>query len=402
MKITQSLDEPKLEIASAPDAQLVTSTAMPFDGGRIAALDGVRGLAIIMVMVCHFTVILGLSTRIESMFLFVTSRLGIVGVELFFVLSGFLITGILWDSKARTGREKLRIFYARRILRIFPLYYGVIFFLTLSGFLIPRLATPGWHRFLGNEKYLLIYATNIVMAIHGEAFVYDWFDLGHFWTLAIEEHFYLFWPWLLLWSNRRGIIMVCGILLLASLGLQIWAVPRDGSLLLALMSTPRQAGSLIIGSALALAMRDRRETHSILKVSMPLMVVCFVGFAVLFANEAFGIPALKVLERLLTGIMFACLIARVRGGVSIERAIFESRFLCFFGKYSYGLYVFHALFFPVWVSLVKYLDYVTGIYRLAALLMFCIATLVSIALSLLSWSLFERPILSLKRYFEYD
>lgn len=164
------------------------------------ALDGLRALAVLMVFGEHYFHL----------------PMGWAGVDLFFVLSGYLITGILWNTRARPGR--LRVFYMRRVLRIFPLYYSV--------FLLLLLSTP-WLHFHWDRDSLswLVYLGNWSFYIDLQRFVggHTWGVLqgsfkgqplpvciGHFWSLCVEEQFYLFWPFLMYALGSRGkILRVC-------------------------------------------------------------------------------------------------------------------------------------------------------------------------------------------------
>src|SRR5687767_2907742 len=162
--------------------------------GFIPALDGLRGIAIILVMLHHFTYYRpnsGIDAQIASVLFF-----GWAGVDLFFVLSGFLITGILLDT--RDSKRYFSTFYARRTLRIFPLYYLV---LLLAFVVLPKF--PALHPVLLGQvgpvdlppqwPYWL-YLTNFSIADGG--WVHGWVDVA--WSLAIEEQFYLVWP-LMIW-----------------------------------------------------------------------------------------------------------------------------------------------------------------------------------------------------------
>jgi peptidoglycan/LPS O-acetylase OafA/YrhL len=192
------------------------------DSGRhIPALDGLRGLAILLVILYHHTLM-----RQETLFdrVYVNlARLGWSGVDLFFVLSGFLITGILYDSKG--SPHYFRNFYVRRTLRIFPLYYAVVFF---SLIVLPR-AWPAWGLTQldrsamedRSQAWYWLYLQNFLFARDE--------NLGHpalavSWSLAIEEQFYLVWPVVVSLLSRRHLIWTCGALILTALSLRIWMV----------------------------------------------------------------------------------------------------------------------------------------------------------------------------------
>src|SRR5262245_4715813 len=137
---------------------------------------------------------------------------GWVGVDLFFVLSGFLITGILFDAKEK--ERYFRNFYVRRALRIFPLYYAVLALtLLVVPWLTPNLA-PDFQPATSAQAWLWLYAANVLQAYEG-----SWClgPLNHFWSLAIEEHFYLAWPAVIYLASRRMAMRLCGGLFAASI-----------------------------------------------------------------------------------------------------------------------------------------------------------------------------------------
>src|SRR4051812_48705226 len=152
--------------------------------GHLPGLDGLRGIAILMVLALHF---LGDATPHGPVGRLVVkaASYGVLGVDLFFVLSGFLITGLLLDAKS--GPHYFRNFYARRTLRIFPLYYLV---LTILFIVLPRftaLPAPLEDARI-HQGWLWTYTSNFFIAARAEwALTY----VSHFWSLAIEEHFYL-------------------------------------------------------------------------------------------------------------------------------------------------------------------------------------------------------------------
>jgi peptidoglycan/LPS O-acetylase OafA/YrhL len=201
--------------ASTPARTVPGADATP--AGRIPALDGLRGVAILSVMAFHFWMFgttVGI-TFAERAYNSIASK-GWVGVDLFFVLSGFLITGILYDS--RQDPRYYRVFYARRTVRIFPLYYAS---LALFFFLIPwilRSLHPvelvNVHTGATAKLFAWTYLLNWIEGLKG--FSVAPLPLQHFWSLAIEEQFYLVWPFLVLTLARRRLMWLCmGLMVLA-------------------------------------------------------------------------------------------------------------------------------------------------------------------------------------------
>ena len=178
----------------APDKPASTASHRQVPA-HIPALDGIRGAAAAAVFIYHY----GGGARSSNPAFRLSGQavhLGWVGVSLFFVLSGFLISGILLDSFERPGWWKT--FYIRRTLRIFPLYYTAL----LGGMLVHLLLRVPWSSIAPVWPFFF-YLQDIPGLVRFEL-LSPLFVLGHFWSLAVEEQFYLFWPFLLLLASRRG------------------------------------------------------------------------------------------------------------------------------------------------------------------------------------------------------
>src|SRR3984885_6673500 len=171
-----------------PPPQSLRSGDAQNPGGfaHIAALDGVRGLAILLVLYCHLFSANPISGSRIFNFLSELRASSYVGVDLFFALSGFLITGILQDTLHLP--DFFKNFYARRTLRIFPLYYGVLFVLLL----LPRPLHFVWS---GWQYFYLTYTSNLALW-RSQPLILPGFNITHFWSLQVEEQFYLVWPFL--------------------------------------------------------------------------------------------------------------------------------------------------------------------------------------------------------------
>ena len=217
---------------------------------NIQALDGIRWLAIILVMFHHFEPLIPPSDLLIKSVKFAFS-FGWVGVDLFFALSGFLITGILLDT--RQAKNYFGAFYARRILRIFPLYYFVLtVILIAASFMHPRpLGVP----LVADQKLYYLYLTNWLALWKGQ-----WGPnvLGHFWSLAVEEQFYLIWPfcvWLLVRRNLASLAVSASVVALL---VRIFWVAHTGPNQAIVLATVTRMDSLLCGALGAIVFRVER------------------------------------------------------------------------------------------------------------------------------------------------
>jgi peptidoglycan/LPS O-acetylase OafA/YrhL len=355
-------------------------------------------------MLHHFTLYGGMRpTILVDKAYFVTTMAGWVGVDLFFVLSGFLITGILLDAKGRSGY--FRSFYMRRLLRIFPLYYGVLFGCFV---VLPHLVSPGSSLLeLSNEQdWYWSYLLNWHIAFNG------WpplSALGHFWSLAVEEQFYLIWPVIIVLVRRRTLAYICLALIIGSFSLRVGLI-WSGNSLAAYVLTLARMDTLAVGALLAVAMRDPRAVTWLSQwmwmaaaISALILSVIIVWHGKWFGHDSVIATIGYTLQAWFFGAILS--IAILSPPQHLLSKGFASPILVFFGHYSYGLYVFHHLIvfgmrhkgftielFP------RYMD-----SQLPGLLLYIIvATAVSLCLALLSWHLYEAQFLKLKRFFPYS
>jgi peptidoglycan/LPS O-acetylase OafA/YrhL len=389
------------------DPPVPPRTAVTASGTHLPALDGLRGIAILGVMVFHFFLFSGIEPKswFED-FIFSCGEVGWCGVDLFFVLSGFLITGILFDTRNRSGA--LKTFYWRRALRIFPLYYG---FLALRFFVLPRLA-PASHPLwipLGRQLWQWSYLSNIQIAVRGwEGLPYD---LQHFWSLAIEEQFYLIWPWLVFSLSRRALLRICAATVVGALLLRV-VLDGRGLWLPSYVLTSTRLDPLAVGAALALIWRQPGDSAVAARWSRPVLIVAGASLALMFVlrrglrfqDPIVGTLGFSLLAILFGALLFMSLSAPATGrAMGRTRRVLTSAPLRFLGKYSYALYVFHQ---PIAWRLsalglgAVLIPKVGG--RLPAVACFAaVALALSLVAALASWNLWEKYFLKLKRRFAY-
>jgi peptidoglycan/LPS O-acetylase OafA/YrhL len=358
-------------------------------GVHVGALDGVRGIAILLVLIFHYG-------RSADTFgfdhpLLTLTGIGWCGVDLFFVLSGFLITGILYDS--RGSENFFRNFYARRALRIFPLYYGVFLLVAILAVVWPEggvwPTTSLW--------WIAAYLTNVVMAVEGPETPGI---LSHYWSLAIEEHFYLVWPFVVAAFQRRTLMAIAAGMVVFALVLRVFALGQGMSPDSVYVLTPMRVDALAAGAFCALAVRGpdgiapwvRPAWFAALGCGAAMMLIIIVRRSVDSADFAIMTIGYTLLAGAFAGTLIVGITWRVLNGV------LNNGILRWFGRYSYGLYVWHVLinvlFFYTPLKAQFGIDEpAENIAYLFAV--FCLVILVAYA----SYNLFEKRLLNLKKHF---
>lgn len=359
---------------------------LPQTGARrphLTQLDGLRALAVLAVVLTHY-----LPERNWPLGVY----WGGYGVRLFFVLSGFLITGILLRSRGfiASGQRPsfaLRQFYVRRFLRIFPIYYVTLAIIVVLA--IPQARAS----ILWNVSYL----SNVYFARRGE------FDglTSHLWSLSVEEQFYLFWPWLIFFMPSRFLLpsIVAGIAV-APLFRVIGKVLGANDVALWVL-TPALLDTLCLGALLAYVSADSSIRHSSRKnvcrvfLVVGLLLTCLVEMPSLFPQDSLFAWFAKDLGK---GLLFTWMVgSAAQGFTGVAGRILTWQPIVYLGKISYGIYLFHP-FVPWICSKLTGASFVIGSPVLASFFYAAI----TIAAASLSWEMFEKRVNDLKRHFEYD
>jgi len=377
---------------------MTTATNTRSHTGYIPELDGLRAIAILLVIVFHTRTIARAATDGQQFFMRL-AEVGWVGVDLFFVLSGFLITGILIDTAGRPGY--FRSFYIRRVLRIFPLYYAALasFAIGFHVFGIERLAPVSTTAEVAHWLYLQNWLP---------LFGVDWTrPLAHFWSLGVEEQFYLCWPALVLICARRGrVAQLCLWTIAFAVAMRVvfwWAgVSEAGN-----FATVTRLDTLAVGGYLACLQRGagwpRLASPDSRRAFGTRVTTVFVASAVMTLGVALWggsffrptNPHIFLFGYLPLAILFGALVASalVTGESSLWRRVLRCRPLTAIGKISYGIYVLH---WPLVLTLQPMWPEMPGGFWLRQAAFFVAILAVSFALAALSYAVFETRFLNLK------
>ncbi len=369
-------------------------------GQRMPGIEMLRALAILLVILQNRT---SGSPAVDSAFgkaWALVSGTGWTGVQLFFVISGFLITGILLDSEGHAGR--IRHFFMRRVLRIFPLYFAFLAFMFL---LLPALSlAPDWLLETRERQFWMwTYLVNWVSPYVGAG------KFGHLWSLAIEEQFYLLWPWLVVFLPRRRLIRLCLALMVSAplirWGLSLFDPAWEAS---AYTFTIARWDALAMGALLACLVRDPQWLQRLIRLAGPfalLLAVLIAGQLLLFHEYRPVTGTLGPLNQstaalLSVAVLFLAISVDPPAGAGWKARL--ARWLLTLGKYSYAIYLVHLPLKIWWIDsspLYVAPDY-PGLMQLVVLVYnFLAVLLLSTLVAALTWRFLEQPFLRLKRYF---
>jgi peptidoglycan/LPS O-acetylase OafA/YrhL len=342
-------------------------------------LDGLRALCVAAVAWSHWGPLFGFDTK---------SFPGAdIGVEAFFVISGFLITGILLDNRSDELRPQvLKQFYIRRFLRIFPVFYvalGLVFLLNVDG------ARPVWIWHAG-------YLSNLWFYMHGWGGA-----LSHFWSLAVEEQFYLFWPVFIFMVPRKYLLSaVMLVILIAPVYALFMNVAHPGvGRVTSSVLMPSCLGALGMGALLAHLARESSSPKNFLRWLLGL------GIAGVAAWYAGGAPDwLKPFARLaLDGVLGWLVFAVARGFGGPVGSFLQCAPMSYLGRISYGIYIVHNFILSLVVGTLTAVGmpgWWTWLHETPAVGIPLFIAL-TVGLASLSWHLYEKPLNNLKRHFPY-
>ncbi len=366
--------------------------------GQIPVLDGVRGVAILMVLGHQFNVMTGAyrDDPLPALGFRLLMDAGWIGVELFFVLSGFLITGILLDSRGATNY--FRSFWGRRALRIFPPYYVLLLFMLV---VLPALTG---RRIEGSEHQIWywLYLSNWV-----EPFGRIIALLPHPWSLAVEEQFYLLWPLVIFLLSSRGLLRLCAALFVLSLVSRLLLLGTGQSPEAVYMFTVCRMDALACGAAAAVVIRDP-AVRSSFEQNPPRLgwaaagvllgtILLTRGARTSWLTETVGYSGLSIGFAL--GILFLVCAGWGRGNLA-TRALSQP-FLRAMGRYSYAMYLFH---FPIHqmigMPLLSALDNNGERGVLTTTAYFLVASVATFVAAFISYHTFERQMLRQKSRFK--
>jgi peptidoglycan/LPS O-acetylase OafA/YrhL len=364
---------------------------------HVPALDGIRGLAILLVVPHNASLMLGTAYHGVGYFAKEYSVIGWVGVQLFFVLSGYLITGGLLDS--RGSEHYFRSFYMRRALRILPIYYGILL-LTFAVMGPLDLLPPETQSTAHNQFWLWVFLSNWMAPLG-----YEVKGFSHFWSLAVEEQFYLLWPLLVYRLNARQVLKlsigVCVAALAVRVGMRFVGIAPERLY----EFTICRMDALAFGAAAAAYVRQPKAFEKLAQwlPRLPFLAIAILGVGALLTHtyqrtgletQTFGLSALAAAFMLL--VLAA---AQLPPGSHVWfTAPLSWKPLRLVGKYSYGMYVYHM---PIHLLIGVHLLGVTAKAPTAktAVLYATAVTVVSYLVAFASYHLFEAHFLRLKRFF---
>jgi len=332
--------------------------------GHIFELDGLRAIAVTLVIISHWLP--------ENHFLNILPN-GAIGVHLFFVLSGYLITDILFSSRGK--QNAIKNFYIRRSLRIFPIYYLLLLVLFIGSYFSALVANTNIRVGL---LYHLTYTSNIYFSIHSWDGV-----LSPLWSLSVEEQFYLVWPSLILFVHQKHLLRVILVFMDVGVGCMFLFNGLASAIL-----TPPLFFSFGLGGLLSWFRTYRKELLP--NFNYTLNIVALFSLA-LFAYHLYKPSAFP-----LTIFIDVLSLWAINWAIN-NRSFLSTPPLVYVGKISYGLYLYHNLI-PSLITEPFIQPYVPGVPYVSQVVSF----LILLAVAWASFRFIETPFLNLKERFAYS
>jgi peptidoglycan/LPS O-acetylase OafA/YrhL len=362
---------------------------------RIIELDGIRGLALVMVLWLHCFLL-----EPTSLIIRLANSIGgsmFIALDLFFVLSGFLITGIL--IRTRDVPRRARNFYVRRALRIFPAYYFVILFI----FVIYPVFYGPLDQVLDRREaiYYVFYIQNLWHA--WTEIKPSWPGLQHLWSMAVEEQFYLLWP-LVVWKTPPAqLVRVCAWVFVVSVTLKFVLIANGASVYEVYLPTYTRVEGLAAGAGLAALWYTHgiRTTPNWLRLAG--IVATLALLFLIFRKSGSKVSPLNMsLHVVSSTVAFAWMIfatVSARPGAAI-RHFFRNRMLRFLGRYSYGIYLLHwVVYWQIKYFVLDAMGMEPNMDNWSAIVAGVAIVLATVALAFVMYHTLELPLLRLKRFF---
>jgi peptidoglycan/LPS O-acetylase OafA/YrhL len=355
----------------------------------IKQLDSLRAFAVILVLISHWLPHNNIVNTIPN---------GFIGVTIFFVLSGFLITKILFENRIDAELDQLTKskvlwqFYVRRALRIFPIYYLSIFILLIFS----KSLSIDYNSVF---PYLATYTTNFYILR-----IQYWPEyISHLWSLAVEEQFYLIWPWLILFINKKYYLYLITIFILIG----VVGQTLTGAVKMNLVLTSNCFDAFGLGALISWQMTFRPTRMKKFYVWASIMAaISFILFIVGLRNNQWPYIPISTIISLISVWLIAYLIINQHSDRFAIRYLFNNKLLIWLGKISYGIYLYHNIIPKTLNELLidKYLnpllpDFI--IKRYWGVVFVAENTILVILISWLSYMLIEKRFLALKKRFSF-
>lgn len=359
-------------------------------------LDASRFFAFMLVFSAH--AFIGLENLADSPIKTILTRIsktGFLGLEYFFVLSSFLISWLILNERKNTGEFKALSFMMRRILRVWPLYFLIIF---IGYVVVPNLTpiiTGSTVSELPNIWYHLTFLVNFYIIENDNHYL---LFLTFLWSISIEEQFYLVWAGLMKWL-RKGFVSICTLLIIVSMVFRYMFIAEPDVLYYHTIST---LGNFGTGGLLAWLVFNKNNVLQFIHHSCPRWIATvpylLFGLSYVFYFEVFCYPSTIVVERFWFSILFAAIIADQAFNENRIIALGSNKLLDYLGKISYGLYCFHGVVISVLIVVIRHYDFIPDGWLKTSISPIVIL-LCTILVAHVSFRYFESYFLRLKSHF---